>query len=469
MAIDLAIARRVRAPAPTSPSISIAARRWDAPWWKLLAKRWGHVMHSMCSYMGMFPASLPRYFIEQFTEPGDIVVDPFSGRGTTALEACLSGRIGIGIDLNPLAALLTSAKVDPPTLDEVLARIDELERSYRRRDITERAPPEIAAIFDGRRTLPQLLHLRARLDPNDRTDRFILAALTGILHGNYARDPRNSRCLSVSMPNTFSMSPRYIRRYIKKNKIRKYPFDAFDRLRARMYHLYEDGLPPVRGQGIRADALTLSQYVPPGSAKLIVTSPPYLNVVRYGKFNWIRLWLLKESVEEVDQSLKGHTDLSLQVEKTDLQLGLADRLNFRRYCEFLRQALCECATVLRDDGLCVVTIGDVETSQHNRRLALETWEAIADSVPLTLATVIEDHIDTSIKVSRIWGDTKGRATRMDRILVLQKKTPPVPRFPDPSVLIERLAARPTRRQDLPTHATEPIHLSATPSRRTANK
>ena len=40
--------------------------------------------------------------------------------------------------------------------------------------------------------------------------------------------------------------------------------------------------------------------VAPGSAKLVLTSPPYLNVMRYGKFNWIRLWLLKESVERVD-------------------------------------------------------------------------------------------------------------------------------------------------------------------------
>ena len=62
--------------------------------------------------MGSFPAGLPRYFIEQFSEPGDVVVDPFSGRGTTALEACLAGRVGIGVDLNPLAALLTDVKVD---------------------------------------------------------------------------------------------------------------------------------------------------------------------------------------------------------------------------------------------------------------------------------------------------------------------------------------------------------------------
>jgi site-specific DNA-methyltransferase (adenine-specific) len=391
--------------------------------------------------MGMFPASLPRYFIEQFTEPGDVVVDPFSGRGTTALEACIAGRVGIGLDLNPLAALLTAAKVDPPSLTETLVRIDELERTYSRAGVVDRAPPEIAILFDGRRTLPQLLHMRERLDPRERTDRFLLAALTGILHGNHARDPRNSRCLSISMPNTFSMSPGYLRRFIREKKLRKYPLDAFERLRSRMLHLYEDGVHIVRGQGLQGDALDLTRHVQPGSAKLVVTSPPYLNVVRYGKFNWIRLWLLKESVERVDHSLKGHTDLSLQVEKTDLQLGLSDRLNFRRYCEFLKRSLIEMAHVLRDDGLCVLTIGDVETNMHDRRLGTEAWNEIARDVPLTLAASITDEIDATIKVSRIWGETKGKATKVDRVLVLQKKRAPTPRF-DAKELIDRLASAP---------------------------
>src|SRR5258706_4889714 len=90
MATDLAIAPEAQQ-VPEHSFVHAPAAAWDAPWWKLFPKRWGHVLHSMCSYMGMFPAALPRYFIEQFTEPGDLVVDPFSGRGTTALEACLAG------------------------------------------------------------------------------------------------------------------------------------------------------------------------------------------------------------------------------------------------------------------------------------------------------------------------------------------------------------------------------------------
>src|ERR1700730_8695366 len=83
--------------------------------WRQSPRRWGHVLHSLCSYMAMFPPTLPHVFIQWLTRVGDVVYDPFSGRGTTTLEACLLGRKGLGSDRNPLAWILTAAKADPPT------------------------------------------------------------------------------------------------------------------------------------------------------------------------------------------------------------------------------------------------------------------------------------------------------------------------------------------------------------------
>jgi hypothetical protein len=412
-----------------------------APWWKLVPRRYGHVLHAMCSYMGMFPPSLPRYFIEQYTSPGDLVVDPFSGRGTTALEACLLGREALGVDLNPLAALLTSAKVDPPAKSDVLARLKELEKGYARRKVKDEVPPEIVMLFNGRKTLPQLAYLREALDPKgSREDRFLLAAITGILHGNHPRNPADSRCLSVSMPNTFSMSPGYLRKYIREKKLKKYPFDAFEKISLRVEHLYQEGVPLVRGRGVHDDALNLGQHTPKGSAKLIVTSPPYLNVVRYGKFNWIRLWMLRESVQRVDATLTDRTRTNLEVERTDRQLGLSDRLGFRKYTAFLRDAVLRASDALRDDGVCVMTIGDVENGEHDKRLGLDAWAAIEKDVPLKLQSVIADRLVTENKVSRIWGENKGRATRVDRVLVLTKgDAMPKENFSDPREIVRRMA------------------------------
>ena len=411
---------------------------WLAPWWKGLGRRYGHVFHSMCSYMGSFPPGLPRYLIEQLTEPGDVVLDPFSGRGTAPLEACLSGRHGVGVDLNPLASMLSSVKLDPPTLDETLARLAELEASYVPQPVGDRAPPEIRMLFEETTTLPQILHMKASLDPANRTDRFLLASLAGILHGNHTRDVVSSRCLSVSMPNTFSMSPGYLARYIAEKSLVRPPFDAFEKLRLRMHFEFAEGVPALRGRAIRGDARALSTLVAPGSAKLIVTSPPYLNVVRYGKFNWIRLWLLGESVSDVDRSLR--------VEATDRRLALSDRMRFKGYCGFLKTVLTECARVLRDDGVCAVTIGDVRNKEHGERtLALEAWDSMKDEVPLVLGAAVADDVNQLGKVSKIWGLAhRGEATKVDRVMLFHKpgRGLPRPRWSDPAALIEAIAASP---------------------------
>lgn len=409
----------------------------DAPWWKLLGRRYGHVFHSMCSYMGSFPPGLPRYFIEQYSAPGDLVLDPFSGRGTTALEACLAGRVGVGVDLNPLAALLTDVKVDPPSLEDCLLRLAEIERAYVPRPVGDRAPPEIKMLFEESVTLPQILHIKESLDATERVDRFVLASLVGILHGHHTRDVVSSRCLSVSMPNTFSMSPGYLAKYIRENALQRPAFNAFEKLRLRLHFEFAEGVAARRGRGLRGDTRALSTLVAPKSVKLIVTSPPYLNVVRYGKFNWIRLWLLGESVSDVDRS-------SLIVEKTDRRLGLSDKHRFGAYTRFLAGALTELAKVLRDDGVCVVTIGDVKNKEHGEHeLATEVWDALRDELPFDLGAVVVDDVNELGKVSKIWGDgRRGNATKVDRVLVLHKKggAMPAPRHEDPAALIATIAA-----------------------------
>src|SRR3954471_21658839 len=59
------------------------------------------------SYRACFKPQLPRFFIERLTQPGDVVYDPFMGRGTTPVEAALLGRVPYGSDINPLSAVLT--------------------------------------------------------------------------------------------------------------------------------------------------------------------------------------------------------------------------------------------------------------------------------------------------------------------------------------------------------------------------
>ena len=69
--------------------------------------------HNFHSFPAKFPPQLPRKFINTLTAPGDVVLDPMQGSGTTVLEALLAGRRAIGTDLDPLAMLITSVKLTP--------------------------------------------------------------------------------------------------------------------------------------------------------------------------------------------------------------------------------------------------------------------------------------------------------------------------------------------------------------------
>src|SRR5258705_12017135 len=102
------------------PAIAIA------PEWKDQQRLWGHSFHPMCSYLASFPAALAHAFIARYSRPGDVVIDPFSGRGTPPLQAAAQGRIGVGNDLNPFAHLLTASQVDPATRAEAMTRLARL-------------------------------------------------------------------------------------------------------------------------------------------------------------------------------------------------------------------------------------------------------------------------------------------------------------------------------------------------------
>ncbi len=334
------------------------------------------------------------------------MLDPFCGSGTTPLQACLEGRVGVGVDLNPLAHLITEAKLKPPTKDEALDRILELSTNFGGDNIRS-VPDDISMLFHES-TLEQIVYLKNNLDKNDDIDRFLLACLAGILHGQHHKSGNTSSYLSISMPNTFSMSPNYVRNYIKEKNLKKLPLDAFDNLRHKLDRLYEDDLPANRGKAYLADVRDLpsiqNQYFEKNSVKLVVCSPPYINIIKYGKYNWIRLWLLDIDPKKVDQCL-------------------SDAYSRRNYGEFFLTFLHSIESVLADNGVAAIVVGDIgkRNEERHTKLANVLWEEVAPHTQFKLASIIEDKLPTENKVSRIWGDEKkGQATQIDRVLVLYK-------------------------------------------------
>ena len=89
-------------------------------------QRAGHSLHEI-SYRACFKPQLVDFFVQRLTEPGEVVYDPFLGRGTTVVEAALLGRAVVGCDVNPLSRVLAKPRLAPPTLRQVSDRLHALD------------------------------------------------------------------------------------------------------------------------------------------------------------------------------------------------------------------------------------------------------------------------------------------------------------------------------------------------------
>jgi hypothetical protein len=248
--------------------------------------------HALCPYFAMFPESFAEDWIGRLTKPGDLVLDPFCGRGTTPFQAMLMGRRAIGNDLNPVAFCLTKAKLGAPLLSSVLRRVGKLERGFDARawEPRRRTLPPFFQVAFSRSTLRQLLYLRDNLDWHaSRVDAMIASLTLGSLHGE---SQSSAAYLSNQMPRTISTKPEYSLRYWERHGFTAPERDVFDLLRDRAAYRYASAAPKGEGYVLNLDMRELSRVPLPAPVKCVVTSPPYLNVTDYGEDQWLRLWFL---------------------------------------------------------------------------------------------------------------------------------------------------------------------------------
>jgi hypothetical protein len=409
----------------TDASVPVA-RLVSARDWKDQRRLWGHAFHPMCSYLGAFPAPLGHAFVSRLSRPGDLVLDPYCGRGTVPLEAVVGGRIGVGIDANPLAHVLTAAKVAPPSRSAVESRLAHLRIEWHDRaaewSAVARAgdaaifetgrgfdslPDHVAAAFTFE-ALGQVLFLRRLLVPSDPVDRFLTAALLGILHGS------SRGYVSDLMPNGFSLSPAYAARSRARapdnatTEVRR----PLDLLAHKVRRLFRDGTPGTRGIALLGDAIetipearrTVRDRGLTDRFRLVMTSPPYLRTLRYGSANWLRLWFLGADPAAVDRATAGPG--------SPQDLGAS-----------IGALLATLEGALTDDAAVVLVLGNVATERGKRRpreldLAEAAWEGGAEPLGYRLAGVIDDPIPSNRKLTRLWGPEAGRTTDLDQILVI---------------------------------------------------
>ena len=252
-----------------------------------------HRFHSICPYFAMFPIGFVEKHLTSSNYDG-VVFDPFCGRGTTVFQALLQDRDAAGCDLNPVAACISAAKCDPPSLADVRRRLEDLRIGIRQPDDGDWFG-DLDQFFDfcfHPDTLLEIRYLRSKLQwQHKREDRFIAAMSLGALHGDSHRSPNY---FSNRMPRTISTKPKYSVNWWQKKGHRPPRRDVFDILRRVLDFRFKSQPPNRIGTVIQADARNASESFPnlTGRVTDVITSPPYLDTTNYREDQWLRLWFL---------------------------------------------------------------------------------------------------------------------------------------------------------------------------------
>ena len=369
-------------------------------------QRQGHSLHEI-SYRACFKSQLPEYFIKRYTEPGDSVLDPFMGRGTTPLQAHLMGRRAFGSDINPLCIMLASPRFNPPSLAEIESRLHEIPLDAA--DIP--AADAQLTVFYHADTLRQLVAYKrwfaARTASGlfDNIDDWIRMVCINRLSGH------SSGFFSVrTMPPNQAVSLKRQRIINERNNQTPEPKDT----RAIILRKSRSLLRSFRANGSDAgdatpipktapdmapvlavcDSADLS-HVPDSSIDLVVTSPPFLDVVDYKGDNWLRCWFagIDPAHVEIDSHSSVHT-----------------------WRAWLRETFEELARVLRPGGRIAFEVGEVRKGS----IPLEDEViAAADGLPLRVERILINE-QRFTKTSNLWGIRNNESgTNTNRVVEIQ--------------------------------------------------
>ncbi|MCB1189572.1 MAG: site-specific DNA-methyltransferase [Leptospiraceae bacterium] len=353
------------------------------------------------SYRACFKPQLPQFFISRFTKEGDTVYDPFTGRGTTILEAALSNRNVVSNDVNPLSEIFCKSRMYIPDLFDLGRRLDSIPMYVNSKSDID------LSMFYHPKTLQEIVsiknYLKHRKETNskDELDNWIQMVATNRLTGHskgffsvYTLPPNQavSSSRQIEINKSRNLTPEYRdtkKLILKKTKqlIRDITEDDKDILRK------------IASNSIFLNKDTrYTDKIESSSVQLTVTSPPFLDVVQYDKDNWLRAWF-----NDVDSNI------------ITKQISMFRKLD--DWCEFMESVFAELYRITRLNGIVAFEVGEVKGG----KICLdESVVEIGRSVNFRcLGILVNEQIFT--KTANIWGiANNSKGTNTNRIVVFQK-------------------------------------------------
>lgn len=317
------------------------------------SRNWGNDWHSLCSYHGKLKPAIAHFLVSEFTEPGEIVLDPLCGVGTIPFEASLQGRIGVGNDLSELAYVVSKAKLERPSFEAVRKVLIDLQENIEtgKDDFTGAEYSDFG--FNGK--LPSYFHPETykeilcarryflnRFVNMSSAEAMVFSALLHVLHGNrpYALS-RHSHPLTPYAPKGSFEYKSVIEKITQKIGLNYTAegFEIFTKGKA-LYGHYNH----LSKKNIRADC--------------IICSPPFADSIRFYMNNWMRLWLC--GWESYNYKIADSIFIdNIQTKDFDIYNSFFDM----------------CSNVLNKDGKVILHLGKTKKIDMAKELSLraEKW------------------------------------------------------------------------------------------------
>ena len=373
--------------------------------WSFYDADTGYLTHGVHPYPAKFIPQIPGHCIALLSMPGEVVLDPFGGSGTTALEAIRMGRRAVSLDANPVGTLI--GRVKTCNLDVGATTDLRSIRSALATRLLNLPDPDVLCV-EGSDYIPDIPNMHKWFPVTSRGE---LALIRSRISRMDSENARNIALLALSrivLASSFQDSEtRYSSRPrdIPQGQTLSRFLVALDETIRDIYKT-QASLRYGICRFETADTRNLpSQLLEPESVDLIVTSPPYGNANDYHLYHRFRLLWLGYDPRELGKIEIG-SHLRHQKESS----------GFYEYIVEMRQSLMGWVRVLRPGRYAVLVVGDAVYNKV-RYSTVDALIEVADCIGFETVCNVERTIHRS-KRSFV---SAGRRATSENILVLRKR------------------------------------------------